>query len=44
LISFFGAGFTGTSNSALYAGTAEPIGIAPAKPVAYINGVIEGYV
>ena len=27
--------FTGTSNSALYAGTAEPIGIAPAKPVAY---------
>jgi hypothetical protein len=35
LISLFGTGFTGTSNSALNAGTAEPIWIAPAKPVAY---------
>jgi hypothetical protein len=32
---FLGAGFTGTYNSALNAGTAKPFGIAPAKPVAY---------
>ena len=31
----FGSGFTGMFNSVLNAGTAEPFGIAPAKPVAY---------
>jgi len=29
-------GFRGESTSFLHSGTAEPIGIAPAKPVAYI--------
>jgi hypothetical protein len=42
LSSFLGAGFTGISNSALNAGTAEPFGIAPAKPVAYSMELLVG--